>query len=65
MWRTREDEKGELYRITVEVYSEPCEISEMKHFEKLINGYFLLTIFVKLSILDVWKVSEDTSEKCK
>ena len=27
----------------------------MEHFEEIINGYKALTIFEKLSILDVWQ----------
>ena len=35
-------------------YSEPCQITKMKRFVKIINGVQLLEIFVKSSILDVW-----------
>ena len=48
-------------------YSEPClgwrlrwspyrfwYSSKMKYFAKIVNGFYLLTIFVKHSILDVW-----------
>ena len=38
-----------------EVHSELCQISKMEHFEEIINGYKALTIFEKLSILDVWQ----------
>ena len=41
-----------------EVYSEPCKTSKMGLFAKTINGFQLLTIFVKNSILDVWLGSE-------
>ena len=38
--------------------SEPCQTSKIKHFAKIINGLFLLTIFTKRTILDVWQGSE-------
>ena len=31
----------------------PCQISKMKCFVKIVNGFKLLTIFAKLSITDV------------
>ena len=41
-----------------EAYSEPCQISKIKSFEKIINGSQPSTIFTKISILDVWQGSE-------
>ena len=38
---------------TGEVYSEPSRTSKMELFTKKFNGFFLLTIFAKNSILDV------------
>ena len=35
----------------------------MDQFAKIVNGSNLLAIFVKGSILDVWQVSENASEK--
>ena len=34
-----------------EVYSEPSQISTMELFEKIVNGFELLNIFTKSSIL--------------
>ena len=36
-------------------------MSKMKRFAKRIIGFYLLTIFVKHSILDVWQGSEQGS----
>ena len=41
-----------------ETYSGYCQISKMECLEKVVNGFELLTIFAKLSILDVWQGSE-------
>ena len=38
----------------VEAYSEPSWTSNMELFVEIVKGYLLLTIFAKLSILDVW-----------
>ena len=45
-----------------ETYSEPCQISKMEVFAKIVNGFSFLTIFTKNSILDVWHNSEFPSE---
>ena len=45
-----------------EAYSEPCQTSKMEVFAKIVNGFSFLTIFLKLSILDVWQDSEFASE---
>ena len=37
-----------------EVYSEPCQISKIKLFVKIVNGFQQLTIFAKSSTLDVF-----------
>ena len=39
-----------------------CQTSKMESFPKLVNGFHPLTVFVKQSILDVWKGSEYASE---
>ena len=36
-----------------ETYLEPCQISKMECFAKIINGFQPLTIFARRSILDV------------
>ena len=42
-----------------EAYSEPCQISKMEFFAKIVNGYKGLgQAFVKHFILDVWLDSE-------
>ena len=47
--------------IFLEAYSEACQTSKMELFAKTINGWKSLTIFAKISILDVWQGSEYTS----
>ena len=39
-------------------YSEPYQQYKMERFAKIINGFQLLTIFAKQSLLDVWQGSE-------
>ena len=41
-----------------DAYSEPYQTSMMQCFVKIANIFQQLTIFVKLSILDVWQGSE-------
>ena len=41
--------------ITSEAYSNPCHISQMELFVKLVSGFQSLTIFAKGSTLDVWQ----------
>ena len=36
-----------------EAYSDPCQISKMEFFRKIVNGYNRLIFFVKHSILDI------------
>ena len=48
-------------RICAEAYSEPSRTSNMELFAKIIKGYLLLTIFVKISTLDVWLGAEYAS----
>ena len=48
---------GELPPIP-EACSEPCQLSKMKCFTKMLNGFQPLSIFAKRSILDVWQGSE-------
>ena len=40
------------------VYSEPCKTSKMEFFAKIFEGWKLLIILTKNSILDVWQHSE-------
>ena len=44
-----------LWRIT-----EPCQSSNVRLFAKTVNGWKLLTIFTKSSILNAWQVSDHT-----
>ena len=44
-----------------EVYSEPCQTSNMKRYTKLVIGIQPLTIFAKHMVLDIWLGSEYTS----
>ena len=41
--------------VTPEPYLEPCQISAMKHFLKIINSFKPLTIFQKSSTVDLWQ----------
>ena len=45
-------------RRAVKTYSEPCQISRMKHFAKTVNGLQLLTIFTKSFTVDFLHGSE-------
>ena len=36
-----------------ETYSEPCQTSKMKSFDKIVNGFQPITVFENSSILDV------------
>ena len=47
-----------------ETYSEPCQISKMEFFAKIVNGYKRISFFVKHFILDVWLDSEYASVIC-
>ena len=42
-------------------YSELCQASNMELSAKIVNGWNLLTIFAKRSILDVWQGSKYAS----
>ena len=44
-----------------EWHLEPCQTSKTEHFATRVNGWKLLTIFAKSSILDVWQGSEYAS----
>ena len=44
-----------------EAYSEQCQTSKMEDFEKIVEGFELLTIFAKCSILNVWQGSDYVS----
>ena len=39
-------------------YSDHCQISKMGCFEKIVDGFELLTIFAKRSMLGVWQGSD-------
>ena len=41
--------------------SDHCQISKIGCFEKVVDGFELLTIFAKRSILDIWRGSEYNS----
>ena len=40
------------------IRAEPCQLSKMGLFTKILNGQKPCTIFAKTSILDVWQDSE-------
>ena len=46
---------------SVEAYQK-CQVSKMKRFAKIANGWKLFTTFAKRSILDVWQGSEEKLE---
>ena len=50
------------FKTNSEVYSEPCQTSRMELFAKIVNGFSFLTIFTKISIINVWQDSEVASE---
>ena len=41
-----------------ETYSEPCQTSKVECFAKIVNGFYMLTVFTIGSILDIWQGSE-------
>ena len=41
-----------------EAFSELCQAFKMEHFKKTVDGFHLLTVFVKRSILYIWQSSE-------
>ena len=41
-----------------ETYTEPCQVSKMGYFAKIVNGFQALTIFYKTLYLDVWQGSK-------
>ena len=45
-----------------QVHKENCQISKIKLCAKISNGWMLVTIFTKSSILDAWQGSEYASE---
>ena len=53
-----------LYQVTahLEVYSEPCQMSKMELFAKIVNDWKPLTISAKSSFLDVWQGSAHDSD---
>ena len=48
-------------RKKIEAYSKPSQTSKMDFFAKIVNGFHLLTNFVKSFILNVWLGSECAS----
>ena len=46
------------YYLMAEAYLKLCQTSKMELFVKIWNGFQLLTIFVKRSILNIWQGSE-------
>ena len=53
--------ESDLQKPIAEACEELCKVSKMESFAKIVNGFKPLTIFAKLSILDVWLGSEYTS----
>ena len=47
--------------ILLRAYSEHFHTSKMEHFEKIVEGFELFTIFAKSSIFNVWQSSEYVS----
>ena len=47
-----------MLECTAESYSQTSQTSKMKLFTKIVNGFHLLTILEKLSILDIWLDSD-------
>ena len=39
----------------MKMHPKPCETSKMEHFAKIVNTFKWLAIFVKRSILDIWR----------
>ena len=50
-----------LFHAISEVNLEPCQTLGMKFSEKIVNSFKPLTIFIKSSILDVWRGSKYAS----
>ena len=48
--------------VNSEAYSEPFQTSKMEVFAQLVNGIWLLTIFAKRPILNVWQHCKFASE---
>ena len=46
-----------------ETYLEPYQTSKMELFVKIVSGFWLLTIFAKRSILNIWQGSEYASAR--
>ena len=47
-----------FHLISTEVYWEPCQVSKMERFAKIVNGWRQLTVSKKRPILNVWQGSE-------
>ena len=41
--------------LKVETHSEPCQSLKISLFAKMVNGFQLLSVFAKCSVLDVWQ----------
>ena len=41
-------------RVDAEMYSEICQTFKMERFTKIVNGFYLLTIFAQRFILVAW-----------
>ena len=50
------------YLSVSEAFSEYIQISKMEFFAKIVNGFQPLSVFIKISILDVWLASRNASE---
>ena len=51
-----------MKQLGADAYSELCKTFKKKHFEKIIEGFQLLTVFAKRFILDAWQGFEYASE---
>ena len=51
-----------IWTVNLETYSEPCQTSKVELFAKMLNSFWLLTIFSKCSMVDDLKSSEHTSK---
>ena len=49
---------GKNWTLNSEAYSKPCQISKMELYLKIVKSFYMLTIFSKCYILDVWQGSE-------
>ena len=48
--------------VVSQAYTKPSQTSKIELFSKIVSGFQALNIFAKSFILDVWQISEWTSE---